>query len=443
VTIIYLLLERHTKPPQARHALFKAYFDTIYTREAAKPGSLAGLLNDQHNVVTALHEQIGLELQVVESRGENSVSRGRLHEVALRLLAKEGYNDDEARGLARQITRASTERLVLLTPSAEGVGFEIRSLQEYMAARAITRGADDNVLKSLTTVASFLNWRNVYLLAVGRLFTERSHVRQRIIGELHALDARRPQLLLGAELALEMLGDDIGLRSPLYQRQLFELALGLLGGPPTSREQQFARVAFDLYSDRSLKETMFAAFARNLAGPADSAASTRLVLNHITNMVGALPARARQLMARSRLASDQMESLSSWTSVYAPRQIPGAKTVRLGRVLKRPLSSLGLDGDSKAKAERFIKELDSVILQSLPPSHTAYVANTSGFVSTSGVADDPDVIAALMLAIGGIPAEGWLASALILRVLRQSSEGNADHLSVESIDPENERQTKL
>src|SRR5215217_314202 len=50
ITIIYLILERHPRPPQARHSLFQAYFDTIYDRETAKPGPLAKFLDDYKTV---------------------------------------------------------------------------------------------------------------------------------------------------------------------------------------------------------------------------------------------------------------------------------------------------------------------------------------------------------------------------------------------------------
>ena len=56
----------------------------------------------------------------------------------------------EAEAFAEKILRLSTERLVMLVArKLRKYEFEVRSLQEYMAARALTEGEDAAVLARL------------------------------------------------------------------------------------------------------------------------------------------------------------------------------------------------------------------------------------------------------------------------------------------------------
>ena len=133
VTIMTLLLERRPRPPQDRHGLFEAYFDTIYSREAGKPGHLAALLSSHKPDVNAIHEEVGLRLQVLaEGSGdaEAAMPESSFEAIVRRRLTAEGHQPADVGRLASQLVKAATQRLVLLVPKADGeVGFEIRSLR--------------------------------------------------------------------------------------------------------------------------------------------------------------------------------------------------------------------------------------------------------------------------------------------------------------------------
>jgi hypothetical protein len=64
---------------------------------------------------------------------------------------------------------------VLLVPVLhDDIGFEVRSLREFMAARSLTSGPDDRVRERLSVLAPSAHWRNTWLFAAGRLPADQS-----------------------------------------------------------------------------------------------------------------------------------------------------------------------------------------------------------------------------------------------------------------------------
>jgi hypothetical protein len=106
VTIMTSLLEVRPRPPRDRYRLFEAYYETIYLREAGKPGFLAQVLADHRQDVDALHDRVGLHLQVA-AEGEGEADAGlpahQLRQMALTRLADEGYDAADAEQLARRL----------------------------------------------------------------------------------------------------------------------------------------------------------------------------------------------------------------------------------------------------------------------------------------------------------------------------------------------------
>ena len=76
-----------------------------------------------------------------------------------------------------RIIDAAANRLVFLVGLEAGqVGFEIRSLKEYMAAEAIMTGSQDKIQERLRRFAPIASWRNVFLFAAGRCFLQEQHL---------------------------------------------------------------------------------------------------------------------------------------------------------------------------------------------------------------------------------------------------------------------------
>jgi hypothetical protein len=143
VTIMSLLLEGRPRVPQDRHGLFDAYYETVYSRETGKVTSAGNFLDQHKKTIDALHARVGLLLQVQAETGATTdtvLPQDALRDLARARLVQGGYEAEPADDLVDRIVKAATDRLVLLVPKGDrDIGFEVRSLQEFMAARAIVR----------------------------------------------------------------------------------------------------------------------------------------------------------------------------------------------------------------------------------------------------------------------------------------------------------------
>jgi hypothetical protein len=235
VLIMTIILERLGNLPPDRFQLFWRYYETVYDRESAKNTTLASLLTQHRNTITQLHETVGLTLQV---RAETSADArallpaaelGALAEKRLLELGHEAGAD--ATVLAAKIVTAATQRLVLLVPAEDNtVTFEIRSLQELMAARALSDGTDDEVRRRLHTTAPSPHWRNTWVFAAGRFFSDGPDYRRDLVTEVVEFTDKQPGwpgwlCAVGPELAADLLDDGLAATTPKWQRRLVDVAL--------------------------------------------------------------------------------------------------------------------------------------------------------------------------------------------------------------------------
>lgn len=287
VAIMTLLLERRPRLPSDRYQLFHAYFDTIYALEADKPTELARFLQDYRVYIEAIHETIALELQQqaeLMAAHEVSFPEEDLYTHAFNHMVDEGYDDQTARILVQRIMEAATRRLVLLVPrGASGVGFEIPSLQEYLAARALTRGNDSKVLENLRALVPSAHWRNTWLFAAGRLFDERKSLRADLISILREFDNDNPLSWLvraGAQLATDLLTDDLAIRSPLYRRLLADHVLDRLNGLPDATSADLAMLLIRLAEDdRLIQQKIDQRITALLSAEGGARAHAKLILD--------------------------------------------------------------------------------------------------------------------------------------------------------------------
>lgn len=256
VTIVVALVQRMGRPPSERWALFKSYFETIYVREVERGTYAASLLREHKMHVTRIHARVGLLLQVESEQAGGTdarLSRERLESIADAVLKEDGIEVEDRALLVRRIVRAAEERLVFLVEPEPGrFGFEIRSLQEFMAAWALADDHDELTEARLLQVAGAPMFRAVTLLLASKFFTEGSPLRgalaDRICGALDEQDTASKRTRTGALLALEILEEGSCLNQPAYVKQLMTRACELLDLPPCAEQ---ARLAWIGSSDAS------------------------------------------------------------------------------------------------------------------------------------------------------------------------------------------------
>jgi hypothetical protein len=168
-------------------------------------------------------------------------------------LAKEGHAGPELSKLVELLREAVKDRLVFLTGLTDGhVGFEIRSLQEFMAADYIADatharpGEHEKMVKeSLRAISTNTYWRNVYLFVAGRIFAKERHLREFITGVCQEAnesieDPAAVEVLAGSQLALDLLEDGSARSQPNVVKVLTRIAVRILDIPQSSLHTKLA-----------------------------------------------------------------------------------------------------------------------------------------------------------------------------------------------------------
>ena len=240
VTIMATLVDRIGQPPQERWRLFQQYYEVIYQRETERDIPASRILQQRKADVNAIHYRVGLLLQTESERAGSTESRlpsSRLERLVRARISQEGHEGDELESRSTEITEAALNRLVFLVGlGPERIGFEIRSLQEFMAAEALMDGSEAAVRERLAAIAQVAHWRNVFLFAAGKCFAERQFLRDTIVvicEQLNdaAADGLAGATLSGSRLALDVLADGVAGEQPKYARVLARLALRLIEIP--------------------------------------------------------------------------------------------------------------------------------------------------------------------------------------------------------------------
>lgn len=251
ITIMATLVDQIGQPPQERWRLFQQYYEVIYRRETERDIPASRILQQRKADVNAIHYRVGLLLQTENEKPgktESWLSVSKFNQLVQARIAEEGYEGEQLELRTKEITEAALQRLVFLVGLEEDrIGFEIRSLQEFMAAEALMDGREGLVRERLETIAPIDHWRNVFLFAAGKCFAEREFLRDMIITICDQLnDSENDKVagatLAGSRLALDILDDGVAREKPNYLRSLARIALRLLELPDTEANSKLAAI---------------------------------------------------------------------------------------------------------------------------------------------------------------------------------------------------------
>lgn len=263
--------------PVGRYELFYKYYEAVRRREANKNTSLKAVFRDHGELIDDIHERVGLCLHVQSERTLDTQPRLPLSVVeglVRERLAEMGHTDERSRShVAQQLMDIATTRLVLLVGSEDdSVTFEVRSLQELMAARALTQGSDEDMRRNLSVVGPGPHWRNTWLLAVGRLVSDGDHRRDLVLDLLESID-RGPHwpggwlCPVGPELAAHVLMDGMVATKPSLLRKVAQVSLRVLDGPmPLDVDAIATGLSMATQQDSSVSSQVRAALRRAFAG---------------------------------------------------------------------------------------------------------------------------------------------------------------------------------
>jgi len=263
ITILAVLAALKGELPDDRWQLFEDYYQIICNRETQRNQALSSIIREYTNEVGKVHENVGLKLQVAsETEGENDalLDPNQLYIIAYNSI-KECFSDGQESlriELTNKIQKAALERLVfLVSPQDNKIGFEIRSLQEFMAARALMSGSDPQISGRLKAIGQYPFWRNVFLFSAGKCAKDRSYLADHILAiciELNTSpDFACSLTLAGSRLALDLLEDETFRRHRPLTRSLLDIALKLLELPIFDWQYRLAAI----YRPNSDSEHLF------------------------------------------------------------------------------------------------------------------------------------------------------------------------------------------
>lgn len=232
VTIMVTLLERVGSPPRQRYDLFAEYYRVVVNRELERDIPLSRVIAEHRGHIDFLHRRVGLDLQLRASTdgADARLSGVELSKIVNDRLVSEGFAGEELERIAQDIVVAAEQRLVFLVGlEHDRVGFEIRSLQEFMAADAVLSLDKEDVLDAFGLVAGFEAWRNVALFVASGIFSKQETMRDGLVTTCQLLDSSSEDLVAasssaGTRLAADMLIETT-VASPRYEKLLLTVIL--------------------------------------------------------------------------------------------------------------------------------------------------------------------------------------------------------------------------
>lgn len=249
VTILTALVQQIGRAPRERWNLFHRYFAFTYDREIERETYASPLLATYRSQIETIHTRVGLILQIEAERTGGAsarMPRQRLVSVISDVLAEDGFDALDQEELTNQIANAAENRLVFLVePEPNFFGFEIRSLQEFMAAWALTTGGDSYIEARLRAISKSAIFRNVLLFAVSRLLSTNSPLRDELLKIIEAAEVYEETIPAGlsAQLALEILEEGAVQSQPRRARDVMRYASRLLDIPEAEYAKKLAQLS--------------------------------------------------------------------------------------------------------------------------------------------------------------------------------------------------------
>tara|TARA_R110002074_G_scaffold40378_1_gene108031 strand:+ start:356 stop:4372 length:4017 start_codon:yes stop_codon:yes gene_type:complete len=238
VTLLFHLVATHNNIPEDRWTLFARHYETLRDREIAKGGAQGQTIGKYKSQIDRIHYDAGYLLHLRAEQPGNSNSFFSMEEFSNLVRAqfkREGYEEDLEK-LTQEIVLIATNRLVFLgCRTGEQVAFDVRSLQEFMAAARITTSPEERIRSRLTLIAGRSHWLHVFKIACSKIFSSPSHesLREMVVALIDSLNAGDRDINdnvtnMGSVLAFELLKDGLAVGAPIYRRRLLSRSVGLL-----------------------------------------------------------------------------------------------------------------------------------------------------------------------------------------------------------------------
>jgi hypothetical protein len=261
VTIMHVIIDGEGSTPAGRWELFSEYYRVLKKREKSKGGETQKILESNWEHLDPVHHRAGLVLQTESELSGTAgahLSRPRLKKLIKGYLETIGYDDKDQEARSEELAGLALNRLVLLSMRQQGpteddglISFDVRSLQEFMAAAELTTQPEtkdrvSRIEERLTHISGIAHWRHTFLIAASRCFSDTAlnHLRSVVVSVPRTLDATASDRAAynGAYLALDMLADGIAINHPVCRRMLIIHAMEILDTGPTVLDNRLMNI---------------------------------------------------------------------------------------------------------------------------------------------------------------------------------------------------------
>jgi hypothetical protein len=229
---IMLQIAGQRVPSSNRWELFDDYRDVIVKRELSKRGKVSETLLKHKGVIDLVLRRAGLLLHLeAERRGgsESYLTPARLEQIARDVLVEDEVEGVELATGPAEIVSLATQRLVLLEQRVEGrIAFEVRSLQEYLAAAELMGGTDSDVGERIQEIAGKNHWSHVFRIAASKTFanSDARKYRDSVITAIEAVnsDPAAAATQRASRIAVDLILDGVAQQHPKYLKILLAAA---------------------------------------------------------------------------------------------------------------------------------------------------------------------------------------------------------------------------
>lgn len=377
VSLLFTLVQTSNNIPKDRWTLFERHYETLRDREIAKGGVNGDLIRQYKSEIDRLHFDAGFILQVRAEKQGNASAHFTLREfksLIARNLKASILDPQECERVAARILDVATNRLVFLGDRNEGrIAFDVRSLQEFMAAARIMVSPESRIKARLIDIAYRSHWSHVFRIACSKVYAETSleEFREEILAILDRLDegddgGDYQAIRAGARMAIALLTDSTA------------------GARQTDRAKLMARAVRVL----ELESTDFIGGLANVADAVTLTTLGRAIEDNLRNVGGPLFINSLRLLLT--LARSEDHPLSSW----ARERLPEPSDLQRREALA--LASLALPATLLPQDAAYQRDLiwrAGPVAARRMPAPRAEVEIAAFHVVASTVFDDGDTIA--------------------------------------------------
>ncbi len=264
-SIMAILVNSGGEPPRNKFDLFTEYYNTILKRERQR--NISKILSEKQRYIDEIHNKLGFYLQATSEKSTNAsatISTLEFEEMIREYLLIKGQEKEVIDEYSIEILKVATDRLVFISEIEDAkIGFVIRSLQEYFAAKGYIHNVRDEVIKDrINKIIRSAYWNNTLLFAIGYLAKNKDYlidVVESLCNELNGSSNNfgetniETACRIGSWISLDILNEGIFSDAPIIENKFGNLLEPLFELAPSKEHENLCKLPERLINNWVIK----------------------------------------------------------------------------------------------------------------------------------------------------------------------------------------------